>query len=102
MAEWIKAATTSQVKAGKPLGVTVKGQRLALFSVAGKYYAIAAVCTHSGGPLDEGMLSGKVLQCPWHGSKFDVTTGKVVGPPATKPVSSYKVQVRGSDVLVEI
>lgn len=53
-----------------------------------------------GGPLCQGTLSGDVVQCPWHGSRFDVKSGKVVGGPAKKPVKQYKVHVDGEDIEV--
>jgi nitrite reductase/ring-hydroxylating ferredoxin subunit/uncharacterized membrane protein len=49
----------------------------------GKLCAIGAVCTHAGGPLDEGTLENGRVTCPWHGSIFDVCTGAVKGGPAT-------------------
>ena len=43
----------------------------------GKIYALDAVCSHEGGPLEDGTLEGYEIECPWHGSKFDVRTGEV-------------------------
>jgi nitrite reductase/ring-hydroxylating ferredoxin subunit/uncharacterized membrane protein len=49
----------------------------------GRLCAIGAVCSHAGGPLDEGTLENGIVTCPWHGSMFDVCTGAVKGGPAT-------------------
>ena len=54
-------------------------------NIGGKIYAIGNTCTHLGGILAEGKLEGYEIQCPWHGSKFDVRTGQVTKPPATIP-----------------
>ena len=58
----------------------------------GTLHAIAAVCSHAGGPLDEGTLDGDVVTCPWHGSRFCVRDGRVLGGPATFPERAFDVQ----------
>ena len=68
---------------------------VAVYNVDGKFYATSEQCTHVGGPLDEGKLSGQVIVCPWHGSCFDVTTGEVKCGPAVRAVATYPVVVDG-------
>ena len=80
----------------------VDGKKIALFNVDGALYAIDDSCTHRGGPLSEGELSGKEVTCPWHGAMFDVTTGQVLRPPAPQGVSGYNIRVEGGDIEVEI
>lgn len=63
-------------------------------------YAISNVCSHAGGPLDEGELAGDVVTCPWHGSKFCVRDGDVRGGPATFSQPAFEVRVR--EGLVEV
>jgi nitrite reductase/ring-hydroxylating ferredoxin subunit len=82
--------------------VEAGGQRIALFKLADGYHAIEDTCPHAGGPLSEGPLDGDVVTCPWHGSRFDVKTGALLAPPATRGVKSFRVQVNGDDVEVEI
>ena len=53
-----------------------------------------------GGPLNEGTLKGFEVQCPWHGSKFDVRTGEPTKPPARQAVSSYEVKIQDDNILV--
>jgi nitrite reductase/ring-hydroxylating ferredoxin subunit/uncharacterized membrane protein len=60
----------------------------------GRICAIAARCSHLGGPLDEGERSGDLVTCPWHGSQFDLCTGDVVDGPAVFPQPVYETQVR--------
>jgi nitrite reductase/ring-hydroxylating ferredoxin subunit len=71
---------------GEPALVTRDGD--------GEICAIAALCTHLGGPLDEGERDGDVVTCPWHGSKFDLCTGEVVDGPAVFPQPVYESRVR--------
>ena len=75
-------------------------ERICIVNFEGKYYAIGNVCTHLGGPLDEGTLEGYEVECPWHGSKFDVRTGKPTKPPARQAVPVYKVKVEDNNLLV--
>jgi nitrite reductase/ring-hydroxylating ferredoxin subunit/uncharacterized membrane protein len=74
--------------------VEVAGVPVVLLKLKGKYSAIAATCTHAGGPLDEGTLQGDVVECPWHGSRFRMSDGKALTGPATFSQPRYDVQVR--------
>jgi nitrite reductase/ring-hydroxylating ferredoxin subunit/uncharacterized membrane protein len=64
-------------------------------------HAISNVCSHAGGPLDEGELDGDVVTCPWHGSKFCVRDGAVRGGPATFSQPAFEVRVRDGQVEVK-
>jgi nitrite reductase/ring-hydroxylating ferredoxin subunit len=97
----MKVAKKSDVVEGKPFCAVAEGKKIAIFNVGGKYYAFDNSCTHRGGPLCKGKLSGDVVECPWHGSKFNVKTGEVVGGPAQKPLKQYKVKVVGEDIETE-
>ena len=68
----------------------------------GELYAIDDTCTHRGGPLSEGEVSGEEVTCPWHGAVYNIKTGAVLGPPAPRGVASYPVRVQGADVEVEV
>jgi nitrite reductase/ring-hydroxylating ferredoxin subunit len=74
--------------------VTVAGVPVVLLKLSEKYYAIAATCTHAGGPLDEGELQADIVQCPWHGSRFKMQDGKPVTGPATFRQPRYDVRIR--------
>jgi 3-phenylpropionate/trans-cinnamate dioxygenase ferredoxin subunit len=76
--------------------------QIALCNVNGKFYAIDDVCTHDGGALDQGELEGNLVECPRHGARFDVTTGRPMTLPAVRPVRTYPVEVVGDDVRVDI
>ena len=80
--------------------VVVAGTPVALLRMGDRYYAIAATCSHAGGPLDEGALAGEVVQCPWHGSRFNMRTGKALTGPATVAQPRYDVRVR--DGMIEL
>lgn len=99
---FVKAATLQEVPVGKSKQVTLDGRRVALFNVAGVVYAIEDCCPHRGAPLWDGDLDGTELTCSWHGARFDVTTGVHLCPPAPRGVATYKVQIVGDEVQVDI
>lgn len=81
--------------------VEVAGVPVVLLKLGAKYFAIAATCSHAGGPLDEGELQGEVVQCPWHGSRFRLADGKAITGPATASQPRYDVQVRDGMILLK-
>jgi nitrite reductase/ring-hydroxylating ferredoxin subunit len=102
MAAFVKVATTGELAPGQAKRVEAQGKRIALFNRDGAYHAIEDTCPHRGGPLSEGQVEGNVVICPWHGAKFNITTGDVLGPPARAGVASFRIRVSGSDVEVEL
>ncbi len=98
----MKACKLSECPPGRLKGVQLEGKRIFIANVEGQLYADNARCTHMGGPLEEGRLDGKVVTCPWHGSKFDVSNGSVVGGPARSPVQTYKVEVKADEIYVDV
>jgi nitrite reductase (NADH) small subunit len=102
MSKLVKVAETKEVAPGTGKVVDAEGRSIALFNVAGTFHAIDNTCTHQGGPLGEGELTGEAVTCPWHGAQFKVKTGEVLAPPARKGVQSFPVKVQGDDVLVEL
>ena len=102
MAEFVKLATTSEIPPGKVNVYEVDGRQIAVCNVDGTFYAIDDVCTHDGGSLDQGQLEGDQIECPRHGARFDVKTGRPLTLPAVMPVQSYPVQVEGDEIKVQV
>jgi nitrite reductase (NADH) small subunit len=101
LSEYVRVGQLSDFPAGSLKTVEIAGKQLLLANLAGELFAIENTCTHRGGPLNEGTLEGKVVTCPWHGGQFDVTTGKVVGPPPQADEPTYSVKVHGNDVMIK-
>ena len=102
MADWVTAARAGELEPGRVKVVVAGDRRLALCNVDGEYYCIDDVCTHDGGSLDQGELEDNEIECPRHGARFDVTTGKALCLPAVMPVKTYQVRVEGGEVQVRV
>jgi len=98
----MKVATTEELEDQQAKLVEVEGQKIAVFRVGAAFYALSDTCTHRGGPLSEGTVEGDEVTCPWHGARFDIKTGTVLGPPAAREVRSYPVRVTGAEVEIEV
>ena len=68
----------------------------------GKFYALNDICTHEEFSLCDGELWGMDVECPQHGSRFNLATGKVTGLPAVIPAKTYPVSVEGEDIFIEV
>jgi 3-phenylpropionate/trans-cinnamate dioxygenase ferredoxin subunit len=90
----------SEVEEGQIRGLRVAGEPVVVGRVGGRLYAIGGTCTHRTALLEEGGLHGKMVLCPLHDSAFDLTTGRPLCPPATRPVPTFAVKVEGGRVLV--
>jgi glycine betaine catabolism B len=99
--DFFKVANTDDFQSSYMKEVQLDGEIICLANIEGKYYAIGNICTHEGGPLADGSLEGYEVQCPWHGSKFDVRTGEVKEPPASEPEPTYQVKVDGNNILIK-
>ncbi len=97
-----RVVSIDDVLSGKGIVVEVDGKQIAVFNIQGLFYAIDNTCPHRGGPLGEGSLRGTTVSCPWHGAQFDVTSGQVIGPPASDGVKSYSTKVKEGSVWVAL
>lgn len=94
---------TSDIQQGKLTHVTAGGKEILVTMIDGKYYAMGNICNHAGAELHEGELHGKEVICPWHGAKWDMTTGELIWfPQKLKSEESYKVVVDDDMLFVEI
>ena len=93
-------------------GFTVKDHKILLANVGGSFHAMDGVCSHMQGDLSRGKLEGKIVTCPVHGSRFDVTTGKVVGNvswavktftrKSASDLATFRTEVKDGTVWVEV
>lgn len=97
--EWTDVAAAQDVGESL-LRVEVAGEPVVLTRTGGLLRALAATCTHLGGPLDEGTVEDGCVVCPWHGSRFDLADGSVERGPASVPQPAYDVRESGDRVEV--
>lgn len=96
--DWLAVATVDELGNGERILVDVDGERIAVFNIAGEYFAIADVCSHDDGPVAEGELDGYEIECPRHGALFDIRTGKALTLPAVVDIPAYPVRVEGEEI----
>ena len=97
-----RACSLDEIRDGEALGVTVDAQDVAIARDGDEVFAVEDMCSHAAVALSEGDVEGCTVECWLHGSRFDLRTGKPTGLPATEPVSTFPVEVRGSDVYVDV
>jgi len=102
MAEFVKIAKKTEISDGKMKVFNVSGKQITIANTDGEYLAFDDTCTHAQCSLAGGFLDGRTLTCYCHGGQFDIKTGKVLAPPASSPISIYKVKVEGEDIFVEV
>ena len=97
---YVTVAQVDQIPPGTCRTVEVEGIYLALCNVNGIFLAVDNTCPHAGGPLGEGSLDGDVLECPWHGWRFNVRTGE---RPENREirVACVEVRIQGANVQVK-
>ena len=104
MPNFVKLAAVDDLPENSMRAYEYDGERIALFRVGGTFYATSDVCSHEYALLSEGFLDEEdcVVDCPLHGSRFDIRTGAALSLPAYEAIRTYEVRVEGADVLVEV
>ena len=97
---FMKVADVGELSPGEMKYVEVGGDQVLLANVEGTIYACDNLCTHAFAPLAEGDLDGEHVECPLHGSVFNVVTGEVIDPPAAKNLKVFQVRIEGQEILV--
>ena len=98
--EFVPVLLDSGLREGEMKKVDAAGVPVLLVRCEGEVCALAHTCSHLGGPLSEGKLEGDVVQCPWHGSRFNVRDGSVVDGPATFPQPRFETRVNDGRIEV--
>jgi nitrite reductase/ring-hydroxylating ferredoxin subunit len=106
---YIEVGLVSQVPPGAMKSFLAGGKQVCVSNIDGKFYAIDNICTHARGDLSKGKLEGKIVACPNHGSKFDVTTGKCIAGPKigffrgkAKDETVFEVKVEENKIKINV
>lgn len=102
MADFEAVLKVSDLPPGEVVKVEVGVVPVLVGNVGGSYFAVGNTCPHAEMPVVEerGELDGEDVECEWHGSMFNVTTGDVTNGPAALPLQRFAVRVEGDDILV--
>lgn len=100
--EFVEVAHSADIQDGGMHRAMADGVPVLLVRLSGNLHAIAATCSHAGGPLDEGSLDGDIVTCPWHASRFCVRDGSVEGGPATFAQPRYEAREENGAVSVRV
>lgn len=100
MADWVRVGSAGEIGDGEVNSYSVGDRQISVANVEGDLHAFDDVCTHQQCSLAEGDLDGTIIECPCHGSRFDVTTGEAVTGPATEPVDVFEVREQDGELQV--
>jgi 3-phenylpropionate/trans-cinnamate dioxygenase ferredoxin component len=100
----IEVCTAGELPSGEMRLVEVDGAKIGVFNCDGSLYAIEDRCSHDDGPLAEGPFDAAscTVECPRHGSLFDLTSGRPKTLPAYQPVQTYPVKIEDDTIKLEV
>ena len=97
-----RACALDEVPTDEALAVTLGRYDVAVARHEDEVFAVENICSHAAVALSEGEVSDCTVECWLHGSRFDLRTGKPTGLPATEPIATFPVELRGDDVYVDV
>lgn len=100
MSDFQKVATLDEIPAGGRKSVVFDERAVLVFRIGDDVYAVEDVCSHDGQPLTDGPLEGTAIECPRHGARFDIRTGRPLCMPAVEPIATFKVKLQGNDIFL--
>ena len=100
MPDFETVANVANIPPGGRASIVVDGRAALLLRIGDDFYAIEDVCSHDGQPLTDGPLRDCSIECPRHGARFDVRTGKPLCMPAVEPIAVFEVRVQDGQVQV--
>lgn len=99
---FVAVCAAAEIPVGGMRRFDIDGRPVAVYHVEDAFYATAAICTHEHADLTEGELEGRRVSCPLHGARFDICNGRVLSPPAFKPLRTYPVRLSAGQVEVDL
>lgn len=99
---WHVIADADALREAEAKAVKVADREIALCLVDGECFAVGNICTHQHAYLSDGYVEDGCIECPLHQGRFDLRTGKAMGPPVSEPVPTYPTKIEDGKVLVFI
>ena len=101
MEEFSSVGKTADLAPGEMKMVEVGGEEVLIANLNGKFYAVSDVCTHAEASLSDGTLEGNCVECPLHGSIFDITSGEEIEGPTNGPLKCYELRLNGGNIYIK-
>lgn len=102
MTRFLKIAKKTDIADGEVKGFSTPSSPILVANINGRFYAMDSVCPHAHAPLEDGLIEGKTIKCPWHGSTFNIETGKCTSGPAILDQRVYNVKIEDGIIQIEI
>jgi len=102
MSQWIDACATDDVDEEDLIGWEHEGRKIAIYNTEKGFFATDLMCTHEEQTLEDGLVIDCVIECPLHGGRFDICTGKALSAPAHEHLKTYPVDIRDGRIFVQL
>jgi 3-phenylpropionate/trans-cinnamate dioxygenase ferredoxin subunit len=99
---WQDVGGADEVTEDTPLAATVAGRSIGVYVLAGKYYALEDICPHAEAMLSMGFVDGEEIECPLHGARFHIPTGKCTKEPGERDLVQFEIKREGDRLLVRV
>ena len=100
--DWVSVALRADLATGAMIAVAFGDYQIALYDIAGELFATDNRCTHAQALLTDGTLKDQIVECPLHGGRFSVRSGKGLGPPIPCDLKTYPVRVIEGEIQVRV
>ena len=100
MTGWVDVVAENALAEGENIVADIEGVDVAIFKIAGQFYAIEDACTHDGAEIASGNIEGDEIICPRHGARFCIKTGVVKSAPAYEDIECFPIQIKNGRIQV--
>jgi 3-phenylpropionate/trans-cinnamate dioxygenase ferredoxin subunit len=97
---WVRVGALADIGEDAAFPTKLGNRPIALYRLDGQIHALDDVCTHALALLSQGFIADGAVECPLHGARFDIATGRCLAPPASVDLRTYAVRIDGDDVYV--
>lgn len=101
-AAWHDVASSDLLSEDTPVSAAVGGREIGIYLLKGKVYALEDVCPHAHALLSQGFVEGDEIECPLHGARFHIPTGKCTKEPGDRDLHCYPARREGHRILVQV
>ena len=102
MSQWIDACAPEDIDEEDLIAWDHNGQKIAIYNTDKGFFATDLMCTHEEQSLEDGLVIDCVIECPLHGGRFDICSGKALSSPVTVDLETYPVELRDGRIWVQV